>query len=358
MRVRQPLRRNGGAALLLVVLLVALLAVMVVEFQREARLSLQSAGNLRDTVQGHALARSGVAVAQVLLLEDMDDPERGSYDARGEDWNLEDFPVPVTSPDGSMGAIVERLEDLDGKFPLGALVNDEGIPQPRVVAAYERFLLALDQHLREVAQVEILHQVSIPDLVDAVVDWVDADADGEFEASPEFTVPNARILHLEDLQRVEGYGVVPEGQPRSVADVVAPYLDTRKSPAVNVNTAEPPVLVSLHPEITYDDAVLLYADLGEEPATTKFQPQNHSSVSGINLTQFDLDHTTASERFRLRLRVDVRGVVQQAEAVLERDRKGHRVRTVEWREGWLREPWRPAYGAPQGGFQLPGGLIP
>ena len=44
MRARLPLRPNGGAALLLVVLLVALLAVMVVEFQREARLSLQSAG--------------------------------------------------------------------------------------------------------------------------------------------------------------------------------------------------------------------------------------------------------------------------------------------------------------------------
>ena len=299
-----------------------------------------------------------MAVAQVLLLEDLDDPERGSYDARDEEWNLEDFPVPVTSPDGSMGAVVERLADLDGKFPLGSLVNDEGIPQPRTVAAYERFLMALDQHLQEVAQVEILQQVSIPDLVDAVVDWIDADADGAFEDNPEFTVPNVRILHLEELQRVEGYGVFPEGQPRSVADVIVPYLDTRSSPAVNVNTAEPPVLVALHPEIAYDDAVLLYADLGEEPATTKFQPKSYSSVSGINVTQFDLDHTTRSERFRLRLRVDVRGVVQQAEAVLERDRKGHRVRTVEWREGWLRQPWRPAYGAAQGGFQLPGGLIP
>jgi general secretion pathway protein K len=357
--VRRPqvLRRDGGAALLLVVLLVALLAVMVVEFQREARLALQFAGNQRDTVQGHALARSGVAVAQVLLLEDLDDPDRGGYDARGEDWNLEAFPVPVTSADGSMGAVVERLEDLDGKFPLGALVNDQGIAQPRVVAAYERFLLALDQHLREVAQVEILQQVSIPDLVDALVDWVDADEDGVFEDNPEFTVSNTRLFHLEELQRVEGYGVIPEGQPRSVADVVVPYLDTRSGSAVNVNTAEPPVLVALHPEITYDDAVLLYADLGEEPATTRFQPQSYASVSGINRTGFDLDPVTGSERFRLRLRVDVRGVVQQAEAVLVRDREQRRVDTMEWREGWLREPWRPAFGAAEGGFELPGGLV-
>ena len=114
-------RREGGAALLLVVLIVALLAVMVVEFQREARLSLKAAGNLRDTVQGHALARSAVAVAHVLLLEDLDDPDHGRYDARSEDWNLEAFPVPVTGLDGSMGVVVDRLEDLDGKFPLGAL---------------------------------------------------------------------------------------------------------------------------------------------------------------------------------------------------------------------------------------------
>jgi len=357
--VNQPwrLRRNGGAALVLVVLIVALLAVMVVEFQREARLSLQAAGNLRDTLQGHALARSGVAVAQVLLLQDLDDPDGGSYDARDELWNIEDFPVPITSPDGSMGAAVERLEDLDGKFPLGALVNDTGIAQPRVVAAYERFLLALDQHLQAVAQVTILQQVSIPDLVDALVDWVDADGDGPFENNPEFTVPNSRLLHLEGLARVEGYGVIPEGQPRSVADVVIPYLDTRSAAAVNVNTAEPPVLAAIHPEIEYAAAVELYAELGEGPATTQFQPKNYASVAAINVTQFDLDPITVSERFRLRLRVDVRSVVQQAEAVLARDRGRRLVRTVEWREGWLRAPWRPAYGAAQGTLELPGGLL-
>ena len=63
---------NRGAALLLVVLLVSLLAVIVVEFQREARLEIRAAANLRDALRAHAIARSGAAVASALLLADLD----------------------------------------------------------------------------------------------------------------------------------------------------------------------------------------------------------------------------------------------------------------------------------------------
>ena len=45
-------------------MIIGLLAVLVTEFQRRARLELQAARNLRDSVQSHALARSGLDVAR------------------------------------------------------------------------------------------------------------------------------------------------------------------------------------------------------------------------------------------------------------------------------------------------------
>ena len=352
-------RGERGAALLLVVLLISLLAMVVIEFQRRAGGELQAARNLRDSVQGHALSRSGLVVAKVLLLEDASDPAHSSYDGRDEFWNQVDLPVPLNDPTGRFRANVQRVEDLDGKFPLGALVDKQGIPQPKIAAAYERFLNALDQHLKDTpgGPVDILDQVNIPDLVDALVDWIDADDQGAFEDNAEFTVPNAPLTHLENLQRIEGYERVPEGFTHSVAEAILPYVDTRATAEVNMNTAQVPVLVATHPGIAYADAIDLFEDLGENPDTTKFDPKAHSSISGISVSQFDLTPKIVSERFLVRLLVMVSDVESYSEAIVVRTNTD--VLTEQWREGWMMPQWRPAFVDPPqatGFLGLPGGL--
>ncbi len=306
------MKSQRGAALLLVVLLISLLAVLVVEFQREARLKLRSAVNLRDALQAHALLRSGVAVASALLLADA---EENSVDHRGELWSGVIPPVPLGD-----GILSVAVEDLDGKFPLGSLVDDRGRAVPSQVGAYRRLLDALD-----------LEGAAPADLVDALLDWIDEDQDGPYETHPDFTVPNAPLDHLEDLARVEGY--TPE-----VLRSLIPHVDVRSERALNVNTATVPVLLSLDDAITRDDAEALYEDLGEQHVERVSDLRPHRAFSAVaNFAALSQNLTVESVRFRVFLSAGVPAaaespVVRTARAVLQRDRAKRTVHLVDWIE--------------------------
>lgn len=306
------MKSRRGAALLLVVLLISLLAVLVVEFQREARLKLRSAVNLRDALQAHALLRSGVAVASALLLADA---EENSVDHRGELWSGVIPPVPLGD-----GILSVAVEDLDGKFPLGSLVDDRGRAVPSQVGAYRRLLDALD-----------LEGAAPADLVDALLDWIDENQDGPYETHPDFTVPNAPLDHLEDLARVEGY--TPE-----VLRSLVPHVDVRSERALNVNTATVPVLLSLDDAVTRDDAEALYEELGEQHVERVSDLRPHRAFSAVaNFAALSQNLTVESVRFRVFLSAGVPAaaespVVRTARAVLQRDRAKRTVHLVDWIE--------------------------
>ncbi len=299
------MRGQRGAALLVVVLLVALLAVLVVEFQREARLEMRTAGNLRDALEAHALVRSGVAVGSALLLADAEDNDT---DHRGELWAGELPPVPLGS-----GILAVRVEDLAGRFPLGALLDAKGVAIPARTEAFRRLLDAL--------QLEDADEAA---LVDALVDWIDADENGDFETNPDVTIPNSPIEHLEQLERIEGFNA------RILARLL-PHLDTRSETKLNVNTATPEVLTALHPDLTMDRAEELYQDLGDEPLDKPAGFKQRGAVRDLR-GAFALEIAVDSNRFRLHLVSDVRGVNRVAVAVLERDPKEKTVRTTDWHE--------------------------
>ncbi len=68
-RIRQgrPVRRERGAALLTVMVTVAVLTALAVELAYSSRVSLQIAANARDELRGSYAARSGVALARLVL---------------------------------------------------------------------------------------------------------------------------------------------------------------------------------------------------------------------------------------------------------------------------------------------------
>ncbi|MBE0617412.1 MAG: type II secretion system minor pseudopilin GspK [Proteobacteria bacterium] len=306
------MRRQRGAALLLVVLLISLLSVLVMEFLREARLELRSAGNLRDSLQGHALLRSGVAVGSALLLADAED---NAVDHRGELWAGPIPPVPLGD-----GTLAVSVEDLDGKFPLGSLVDDRGRPVPTQVEAYRRLLDAAE-----------LEEGDPAELVDALLAWIDADDYGPYETSETFTIPNAPLEHLEDLGRIEGY-------TPAVLKSIQPYLDVRSDKAINVNTAAVPVLLSLDDAMTREGAEALYADLGNEPVERVSDLRSHAAFAEIKtFAALSQGLKVESSRFRFLMSASVpaaseNAVVRQAQAVLQRDRAKKTVELVDWIE--------------------------
>jgi general secretion pathway protein K len=326
---------NRGAALLLVVLLVSLLAVLVVEFQRRARLELRTSENLRDSLQAHSYVRSGASAAAAVLLWDL---EENQYDARTDRW----YTIgELTAPLG----IEASVDDLSGRFPLGSLVNDKGQVQEKQREAYRRLLEGISQHLKATAtqDADLLENADIPELVDALVDWIDADDLGNYESYPDadYDVPNARLTSIEELRRVAGYNVKPEGYSHAIVDAILPYVDTRAELEVNVNTAPVPVLYTLHDQLDYQTAADLYAELEEHPAEKTFVPKDYQSLSSIRVWagHSPLKTVVVSSRFRARVAIELGGVRHEAEAVLERDNDKKTVKQMEWQEGWLLPRW-------------------
>ncbi len=300
------MRRDRGAALLLVLLLVALLSILVVEFLREARLESRAAANLRDSVQAHALVRSGVAVGSALLLADAQDNQ---VDHRGEPWADVIPPVPLGD-----GILAVTVEDLYGRFPLGAVLNQAGEAVPSKVQALRRLVEAAAPADADPAA-----------LVEALVDWMDADDNGVYESGPDYPVPDALLVDLGELGRIEGF--TPE-----VVAALRPHLDVRAEPKVNVNTATVPVLMALHPDLGEDRAQELYDDLGDTPLERASELKNRQAMAGLAITRLVFEVVVESPRFQLDLAADVRGVNRRARAILERDRARNRVTLVAWRE--------------------------
>ncbi|GAB4277183.1 MAG: hypothetical protein Kow0092_32990 [Deferrisomatales bacterium] len=330
--------RTRGAALLVVVLLVSLLTVMVVEFLRESGLEGRAAANMRDLLQAHAYARSGAAVASALLLADLrEDKDEGlESDHLGEGW-AQPYPVPVGA-----AVVALEIEDLDGKFPLGALVDAHGRVRPKLAEAYRRFLDALAEHLKTVGPEEaaaLLEHADREALVDALVDWMDEDETGDFEEAGEFEAPNAALESVDDLYRVPGYGEVPEGLSRPVADAVAPFVDVRSERRINLNTASIPVLCAFSEQIDYSRARDWAGELDETPAESSFNPNHYPSVREVTFVQSPFERVIRSRRFRVSISVSLGGVNHGAEAVVERDLSKNTVTTAEWSEGWLRRRW-------------------
>ncbi|RMG89553.1 MAG: general secretion pathway protein GspK [Candidatus Dadabacteria bacterium] len=300
------MKRNRGAALLLVLLLVSLLSVVVVEFLRESRLEARTAANLRDALQAHALLRSGIAVGSALLREDARDNQ---VDHRGEPWADVIPPVPLGD-----GVLAVAVHDLYGRFPLAAVLNDRGEP-----------LASRAEALRRLLEAAAPSDADPEALAEALLDWIDANTDGMYEENPDYTVPNRPLLDLDELRRIEGF--TPE-----VVAAVAPHLDVRADPKVNVNTASVPVLQALHPDLGPDRAQELYDDLTETPLERATDLKNRSAMAGLAITRLVFEVVVESPRFRVDLAADVRGVNRTAQAVLERNRDEDRVRVVSWRE--------------------------
>lgn len=306
------MKRERGAALLLVVLLVSLLAVIVLEFFREAALEYRAAANLRDALAAHALARSGAAIFAVILQADA---QLNPADSRKSLWMQPIPPIPVGD---FVVSVDDDREDLDGRFPLGALVDNKGKAKPAVVEAYKRLLKTLE-----------LGGADPDQLADALVDWIDKDDRGTHEHNENYAVPNAALEHLEDLSRIEGY-------TGPVYNSVVKFVDTRAEKKLNVNTAPAEVLAALHNGIDLDTAKQVYADLEEAPYDKVDLPGLRTRLKMGTNDKFDLDPAVESSRFRIKFEVQPAGdptkTVRRATALLVRDRQKKTVSIAEWRE--------------------------
>lgn len=227
--------RDGqrGLALVLTLLVMTLLMTAVLEFDRSTRTAMRAAGNFRDGMKAVHLAMSGIAAAQAVLKDDL--IKKGSVDDLTEIWATPFPPYPVGD-----GTVSLAAQDEGGKINLNALVTDDG-NKPANPMRIEQF--------KRLVQLKGLE----PDLVDAIVDWLDRDdipeprgAETAYYQSLDrpYAGKNGPLDTVAELHLIKG---ITDEVYRVISPYVTVYANASKAVdhRINVNTADPLILESL-----------------------------------------------------------------------------------------------------------------
>jgi len=231
----KSLRRCSGVALITALLLIALITVSVTSMTVRQRATLQRAANTQVQAQLHNLLGAGEKFAMAVLNRDHAEAERSGSDSTEDYWGQSLPPVPVD------GATVEGcIIDLQGKFNLNNLVDEDGKVDPDEYAHLQLLLRALNIDAGK---------------AEAIRDWVDRDiqatgsegAEDDFYTgqTPAYRAANNWMVSPSELQLIRGFRVVDEGGLEDF-DLLLPHISTLPTgTAVNVNTASEAVLASL-----------------------------------------------------------------------------------------------------------------
>jgi general secretion pathway protein K len=234
--MRRPDER--GVALLLALLVLALLVALILEFDTDARREYRDAAAFRDNFKATVLTRAATQAARAVLQQDyLRDKQTGQfYDALTDLWAF-----PIQKYAIGDGLLTAQIDDERGKLNLNDLAAGGDLNARKV-----RILRV--KRLFELLQIN-------PDVVDAIVDWVDADdvpepagAETLYYQSlrPAYRAANAPFQTVRELRLVKG--VTPEILEKLLRYVtVYPQQGESK---ININTADSFVIQALDPGIT------------------------------------------------------------------------------------------------------------
>ncbi len=301
--MRRPDER--GIALLLTLLVLTLLVALILEFDAEARREYRDAAAFRDHFKASVLARASVQAARAVLQQDLSrDKLAGQlYDSPTDLWAF-----PIRDYAIGDGLVTAQIEDERGKLNLNelAVVGDAKIRKAKVQRVKRLF---------ELLQIN-------PELVDAIVDWVDLDevpepggAESQYYQTlrPAYRAANGPLQTMLELRVIKG--MTPEIIDK--LSKVATVYPQEGEGWININTADPLVIQALDPGITQTMAAEI---IQSRPFKTS---QDLDRVSGAAEIMRTLRGTRAydvkSDMFSARMTLTVNETTTSVAVVLQRD---------------------------------------
>jgi len=217
-------KSQRGVALILTLLITAILVTLIVEFNYSTQVDLRIAGNFRNDLQAHYLAKSGINIAISYLKYDLENTDTDTLD---EDWAKPYPPIPVGE-----GFVKVITEDENAKININKVVTDEG---------------KVNEQLRDI--LHRLFEMTEADvaILDAIIDWIDPDdeplsegAESSYYGSldPPYACKNGPLDTLSELLMIKG--VTDE-----VYGKIFKYLTIYSNGTININTAGKDVLMCL-----------------------------------------------------------------------------------------------------------------
>lgn len=300
----KPPRRQRGVALLLALTILFISVSIIAEMTWYGSIGVQRTSSILHTEQAQSYVVGAEDFTKHILRRD-----ELSVDHLQEPWAR---PMPPLQVEG--GELEGRLHDLQGRFNVNGLVDAEGNPVEERIEQFRRLLTALGLD---------------PRLSEPLVDWIDPGNDPRegldgaedgyyLRQDPAYRAANQPLSSISELRLVKEF-------TDEVFETLAPHVSALPPGAdatVNVNTATAPVLMSLHPEMTREDANALIQGRQEGGFTSVEEIQ-----AVVTPTLADTELGWTSQYFRLTARASVGSAELTMYSLLFRARSG-RVDTV------------------------------
>lgn len=287
---------QSGVALITVLLVVALATTAAVAMATRQHHDIKRSTNLINYQQAYQYNLGVEYWAHGILSKDGKD---SSSDHLNEDWNTVLPPIKVEH-----GSVSGQISELQGRFNINNLINN-GKASDGDIARLRRLLNALGQD-------EIL--------VNAIVDWVDANTQARFPAGAEdeyyrnltspYRTANTLMGDVSELLHIKG--ITPDIYQELYPHVTA--LPGRTN--ININTATVPVIMSLADDISHADAKAVVEARGEKGFSDMTRFLSHNALAGRSIKADGL--SVGSQYFVVRAESNVNNVTVYLSSLLLR----------------------------------------
>lgn len=287
---------QSGIALITVLLVVALATTAAVAMATRQQHDIRRTTNLMDYQQAYQYNLGVEFWARGILAKDGKD---SSSDNLNEDWNTMLPPIKVKH-----GAVSGQISEVQGRFNINNLVTN-GKASEVDIARLRRLLRALGQD---------------ETLVNAIVDWMDADNQARFpngaedeyyrNLEPPYRTANTMMGDISELLHIKG--ITPE-----IYQLLYPHMTALPGrTTINVNTATIPVIMSLADEIDRHGAEALIEARGEKGFTDMARFLSHNALAGLGIKADGLG--VGSQYFQVRAEATVDTITVYLSSLLYR----------------------------------------
>jgi general secretion pathway protein K len=293
-------QRERGVAAVTAILVVAVAAGAAAWMLAQQSATLNQAALVAARTQADLFADAGLDWARGVLAED---GRNSAIDSLDEVWARPLVGLPV-----ERAVVGGSIADAQSRYNLNNLVKDGARSEADVRIARNLFdALGLE-----------------PALVDAIVDWIDADAEPTGNAGAEdsyylslprpYRTANRPLVQLEELYRVRGFDA------RRI-DRLRPFVTAlpARTP-VNANTASREVLSAILPDIGPEEIRALVASRAAKPIRDRQDLAKRMTKAPASAIEADLD--VKSTHFVVVVSVAQDDVRASAEALVSRPGTG------------------------------------
>ncbi len=326
-------RNSRGVALILTILIVSLIVALTLDFNRTMRTHVVSAGNIRHGLKALYIAKSGVSYGLAMLKDDSFD-----VDSVLDDWADPDK-IALASAGSQMlfggRGFGLQIEDLSGKIQINKLIDKNvGSKVENVfgnLLRLEEFGLDADQVNEILAAIKDWIDNPDPDEITQVGVMQGAEDDHYQSLERPYHCKNGPLDSLEELLLVRG--ITPElfhGTREKLG--IASYISVFGDGKININTADPIVLESLHEDITSEmakDMADYRLNVEEEELKSKTWYKKPEAGVPNDITIDNSKITTTSKYFQITSVGYFGDMSKRVVAVVKRDDEGFQ--TLSWK---------------------------